>query len=152
MVKTDETGAVTEICLAMKKRGFGVGMWNGTGGKPNEGEEIEAAARREAQEELGISIKKFDKLGIINFTLRQEDKNVQMHSYLVLDWEGEPQETEEMLPKWFKSTEIPFDQMWKSDREWLPILLKGKKFVATYTYACEGGEVETREITEVTSF
>ena len=42
--------------------------------------------------------------------------------------------------------------MWKSDKEWLPIILSGKKIKAKYTYTCEGDEVETREIKEVESF
>ncbi len=39
-------GNITEICLAMKKRGFGMGRWNGVGGKVEKGEAIEDAALR----------------------------------------------------------------------------------------------------------
>lgn len=148
LVKSDHN-SVTEVCLAMKKRGFGVGMWNGSGGKPNENESIEEAALREVQEELGVKVKKYEKRGIINFTLRAEDKNVQMHAFLVFDWENEPAETEEMKPSWFKISEVPYEQMWKSDFMWLPMLLSGKKILAKYTYARERGEVETKEIKEV---
>ena len=35
-----------EILLGLKKRGFGVGWWNGFGGKINNGETIEEAAKR----------------------------------------------------------------------------------------------------------
>ena len=38
------------ILLGMKKRGFGVGRWNGFGGKLHEGESIEDAAKRETLE------------------------------------------------------------------------------------------------------
>lgn len=34
------------VLLGMKKRGFGVGRWNGFGGKVQAGETIEDAARR----------------------------------------------------------------------------------------------------------
>lgn len=34
------------ILLGMKKRGFGVGLWNGFGGKVQEGESIEEGAKR----------------------------------------------------------------------------------------------------------
>ncbi len=44
------------ILLAMKKRGFGEGKWNGAGGKVEEGETIVQAASRELQEETGIEI------------------------------------------------------------------------------------------------
>jgi hypothetical protein len=33
LVKKDATGKITEICLAMKKRGFGAGRWNGVQGQ-----------------------------------------------------------------------------------------------------------------------
>jgi hypothetical protein len=29
LVKTDKKGKPVQVCLAMKKRGFGAGMWNG---------------------------------------------------------------------------------------------------------------------------
>ncbi len=29
-------GVITDVCLAMKKRGFGAGRWNGVGGKVTE--------------------------------------------------------------------------------------------------------------------
>lgn len=38
----------------MKKRGFGVGKWNGYGGKLDEGESIERCAIRELEEECSI--------------------------------------------------------------------------------------------------
>lgn len=44
------------VLLAMKKRGFGQGKWNGVGGKPNEGEKIEVAADREILEEIGVEV------------------------------------------------------------------------------------------------
>ena len=43
-----------QILLAMKKRGFGEGKWNGAGGKVNAGETVEHAAVRELREEVGV--------------------------------------------------------------------------------------------------
>jgi ADP-ribose pyrophosphatase YjhB (NUDIX family) len=42
------------VLLAMKKRGFGVGKWNGIGGKVAEGEAVAAAAVREIKEEISV--------------------------------------------------------------------------------------------------
>ena len=39
------------VLLGMKKRGFGMGRWNGFGGKVEAGETIEDATRREVGEE-----------------------------------------------------------------------------------------------------
>ena len=36
----------SRILLGMKKRGFGVGRWNGFGGKVDGGETVEEAAKR----------------------------------------------------------------------------------------------------------
>lgn len=145
-------GAPSHVCLAMKKRGFGVGMWNGSGGKPRDGESVEDAARREVEEELGVEVKEFRKQAEIDFLLLQEDKTVHMHAFVVTAWEGEPVETEEMSPRWFKVNEVPYHQMWASDTEWLPLVFAGKNIKARYTYAHEGGEVESRDVTEVSSF
>ena len=48
-----------EICLAMKKRGFGANRWNGVGGKVEVGETIEQSAIREAEEEISVKIEDF---------------------------------------------------------------------------------------------
>lgn len=152
LVKTDNEGNPVQVCLAMKKRGFGQGMWNGSGGKPEENESVDMAARREVQEEFGVKVKKLEKRGEIVFVLRQEEKNVLMHTFWATDWENEPVESEEMKPEWFGVDNVPYKQMWKSDKEWLPIILLGKKIRARYTYVYEGGDVETREIKEVESF
>ena len=41
-----------QVLLAMKKRGFGEGKWNGVGGKLDPGETVEQALVRECQEEI----------------------------------------------------------------------------------------------------
>lgn len=45
-----------QILLCMKKRGFGVGKYNGSGGKVEGNESLEQAAIRELQEETGIIV------------------------------------------------------------------------------------------------
>jgi ADP-ribose pyrophosphatase YjhB (NUDIX family) len=41
-----------KVLLAQKKRGFGVGKWNGVGGKKNSDETIEQTAKRETERRL----------------------------------------------------------------------------------------------------
>lgn len=152
LIKTDNSDNPVEVCLAMKKRGFGKGMWNGAGGKPEPGESMEDAASRELKEEFGVLKAQLDKHGEIEFLLLKENQKIIMYAFLVKNWKYEPIETEEMKPSWFKVNEVPYDSMWKGDSEWLPIILSGKRIKAKYTYTKEGGNVKARQITEVDGF
>ena len=116
-----------QILLAMKKRGFGVGKWNGAGGKVQPGETIEAATVRECQEEIGVIPTNLQYRGELHFF---DLPDVEHYCYVFETdtWDGEPHETEEMRPQWFQVTDIPYDQMWPDDQYWLPLLLQGKLF------------------------
>lgn len=54
-----------KILLAMKKRGFGEGKWNGPGGKLQKGETAEDACRCETLEEIGVTVGELQDLGLI---------------------------------------------------------------------------------------
>lgn len=123
-----------QVLLGMKKRGFGVGWWNGFGGKVNEGEGMEDSAIREVQEEVGITVNKLIPRGILNFTFDDDDKTLEVHLFEVRDFSGEPVETEEMLPKWFKFSELPYEKMWADDKYWVPLFLAGKNINANFHF------------------
>jgi len=134
-----------QILLAMKKRGFGSGWWNGYGGKPEPGmeETIEDIAIRETEQETdGTIIKKEDleKTAVIDFFFPHKpawDQTV--HTFLVRRWSGEPKESEEMRPQWFRINDIPYDCMWPGDQHWLPLVLSGKKITGTVYFLPDGG-------------
>jgi 8-oxo-dGTP diphosphatase/2-hydroxy-dATP diphosphatase len=119
------------VLLAMKKRGFGQGRWNGFGGKAQEGEGIEECARRELQEECSLIAGQLEKYALIDFDFVEGDKIVELHVFKVHDYEGEPQESEEMRPAWFQVDKIPYHEMWSSDCIWMPLFLEGKKLEGT---------------------
>jgi len=122
-----QNGVIDKICLAMKKRGFGAGRWNGVGGKVNEGESIEEATKREAHEEIGIVLKVMSKVAELSFTFPNNVSwNQLVHVYLTDKWEGDPVESEEMKPEWFSVNAIPFPDMWPDDIFWLPKVIDGK--------------------------
>lgn len=131
-----EHGVVTDICLAMKKRGFGMGRWNGVGGKLELGKEtIEEAAIREAREEINVSLKELNKKAELSFYFPHNPAFDQLvHVYFVEKWEGEPEESEEMRPKWFPVDSIPFADMWPDDIFWLPWVLEGDLVKATFKF------------------
>lgn len=129
LVKNDE------VLLAMKKRGFGVGKWNGAGGKQDENELIEDTMIRETREEIGVVVNKFLSVAKINFYFPEKpDWNQQVHVYLADSWSGEPQETEEMAPKWFLKNELPLSKMWSDDEYWLPAVLSGEHIKAEFVF------------------
>lgn len=117
-----------EILLGMKKRGFGMGRWNGFGGKLIEGEAIEETVKREVKEEVGIAVSGIEKVGVIEYEFCGNPEILEVHVFKANEFVGEPKESEEMKPKWFNVKEIPFQEMWPSDKYWLPLLLEGKKF------------------------
>ncbi len=139
-----------KVLLAMKKRGFGAGRWNGFGGKVNQGEEIEEAAKREISEESGIEVENLEKLGILNFEFKVDGKLLQVHIFKARDYRGEPKETEEMNPKWFFVDEIPFMEMWAADKFWIPLFLKDRKFKGKILFG-EGDVVLEKNVEEVSS-
>src|SRR3989338_1113143 len=141
-----------KVLLAMKKRGFGTGKINVIGGKVEEGETIEAAASREVGEEIGVVIDpaKMEKVGNVKFYFRDKPEwDQDMHVFLVKDWQGEPKESEEMIPKWYSHGDIPFDVMWADDKHWLPIVLAGKKVEGKFHFINEGAQIDGFDIREV---
>ena len=127
-----------ELLLAMKKRGFGAGKWNGVGGKldSEKGDaDIIETAIRELKEEIGVKVEDLEKVAILSFYFpSKKEWNQDVHVFLVRNWKGEPRESEEMFPKWFKMSEIPFNEMWDDDKFWLPKILEGKKLKAKFTF------------------
>lgn len=123
-----------EILLAMKKRGFGAGRYNGVGGKIEPGETIEQAVVRECQEEIGVTPLDFHKVAVHDFRFPDGSSDMMVHAYVCSKWQGEPVETEEMAPQWFKINAIPYEQMWQDDIIWLPQILNGKKLQCQFTF------------------
>lgn len=126
-----------QILLATKKRGFGEGYWNGTGGKIDPGETVEQALVRESQEEIGVTPTKYEKVAEHDFHMDIDSENpwhMYVHTYIASEWEGEPTESEEMAPQWFAIADIPYNQMWQDDPYWLPQALAGKKVVTAFTF------------------
>lgn len=123
-----------KILLGLKKKGFGVGRWNGFGGKVEQGESIEDAARREVLEEAGIKVTDMYKAGVLNFSFENDPKILEVHVFSASTFTGEPTESDEMKPKWFDIKDIPYEQMWSDDSHWLPLLLNGKKFNGSFLF------------------
>ena len=136
----------SQVLLAMKKRGFGVGKWNGVGGKVESGETIPKAMVRECQEEIGVTPIGYEEVATIIFKEHHEGelKQMKVHVFMCSNWIGEPVESEEMRPQWYPVDDLPFDDMWADDPYWLPQVLNGKSLTAEFTLN------ETNEVTDNT--
>lgn len=151
LIKRNEN-KLEEICLAMKKRGFGVGRWNGVGGKVEQGESIEDACKREAFEEVGVKVFDLKKVAELDFIFSTKPEwNQKVHTYFCEKWEGDPTESEEMNPKWFLIKYIPFDSMWPDDIFWLPKVLEEQSVKAEFTFG-EDDIIEDQKLSVISSF
>lgn len=84
----------------MKKRGFGAGRWNGFGGKVQEGESIEDAAKRETVEECSIAITGMEEVGVHEFEFEKNRGTIlEVHVFRIVSFTGTPTETDEMRPQ-----------------------------------------------------
>lgn len=125
----------TEILLAMKKRGFGTGRYNGVGGKPEPDETLQQTTIRECQEEIGVTPQGITPVALLTFHVHKSTNpvDIQCHVYVCRSWQGQPIETDEMAPQWFAQSAIPYNRMWAADTYWLPEVLKGNFVTASFT-------------------
>lgn len=125
-----------EILLAMKKRGFGAGRFNGVGGKIEGDETIERALVRECQEEIGVTPTRYEQVAELDFLYPEhsEPRRMYTHVFFCNEWEGEPLESDEMKPEWFDISGIPYDKMWPDDIIWLPRALGNEKILSVFTF------------------
>lgn len=129
-----------KVALALKTRKIGQGCWNGYGGGIDGIETPIQSAIRELKEEAEVEAtpEDMDKVAIINFYNTNSDGAIFIcivHVYVVHQWRGEPQPTETMInPTWFDKELLPLEKMMPADKQWLPIVLSGKKIIAEFHY------------------
>lgn len=124
-----------EVLLIRKKRGIGAGKVNAPGGHLEPGESAFEAAIREVEEEVRVVPYGLKRMGELSFQfidkktwlpeMIENDISGAQHCvvFAAQGCIGEPQETEEAIPFWSHHTQIPFDEMWADDREWIPGML-----------------------------
>ncbi len=143
-----------QILLGMKKRGFGAKKLNGIGGKTHDKETILAAAVRELEEEICVKVneKDLEKIGEIDFFFpfvsAEKNWNQTTHVFAIKKWLGTPAETEEIKPFWIEAAKLPFEQMWKDDPHWMPLLLANKKFKGKFVFAEDNESIKEFRVQE----
>jgi 8-oxo-dGTP diphosphatase len=122
-----------EILLILKKRGLGAGKVNGPGGRIEPGESAVEAAIRETREELHVTPIAPEIRGELLFQFA-DGYSLHCGVFLSAACTGEAVETDEAVPLWTPLDSIPYDRMWEDDRHWLPGLLDGRTFRASFHF------------------
>ncbi|RZC34968.1 NUDIX domain containing protein [Asbolus verrucosus] len=126
------------VLLGLKTRGLGKGLWNGFGGKIEDGESVVNCARRELREECGLMASDLKQLGVVKYEADFEECASIVHVFTSSKFEGEEKASEEMNPiKWYKYHDIPYMQMWPDSVSWYPLMLQEKFFSAHVIYSTE---------------
>lgn len=126
------------MLLGYKKAGFGAGRWVGLGGHIEDGEKPVQAAVREVAEEssLVISPDSVSHVACLTFVFPARPSWDQTADvFATTEYSGEPAESDELIPRWFGTDDLPLDGMWDDAKYWLPLVLAGERYVATITFA-----------------
>ncbi len=136
--------------LLLKKatRGFSVGKWNAPGGKCEPGEEPEACARREVLEETGLRVSELFHHGMLTFVMDGGKMlHTRAHLFSTSKVRGRAMSSDEGPVRWFPLEDLPLGEMWEDDQFWIPLMLRGLKFEATFTYDAANRHVTGFSIT-----
>lgn len=119
-----------EVLLGLKRTGFGTGKIVGIGGHVEPGETDGEAAVREVFEETGISVllQDLNDAGAVHFVFpARPEWNMSTRLFTARTWQGEPMDSDEVLPEWFRTDTLPVERMWQDADHWLPVVLEGGK-------------------------
>jgi 8-oxo-dGTP diphosphatase len=143
-----QSAAGPQVLLGLKKTGFGAGKWVGLGGHVEPGEKPSAAAVREVAEESGLLVPpdSLEHMASIEFRFPARPSWDQATDVFVTSvFQGEPVESDEVMPRWFTLTALPLRGMWDDAKYWLPLVLADEHVDVLVTFADDCATVARME-------
>jgi len=114
---------------------LGGGKWDCPGGKLQPGESLEECVVREVREETGLTISDPELHGSFDVYFGPGDEpHWVVHVFSASRFAGRLQASAEGILRWFPEDQFPYEQMWPSDQHWLPAILAGHRFQATFWF------------------
>ncbi|XP_043473787.1 7,8-dihydro-8-oxoguanine triphosphatase-like [Leptopilina heterotoma] len=108
-------------------------------------------ALRELKEECGLTSKNLRQIGIVEVEFENDPVLLEVHVFDTFVFEGNIIDTDEMRPKWFNLSDIPYQSMWPDMFLWFPYMLKDIPFKGYFLYRGEN-LILKHKIEEVTEF
>ena len=131
-------GADARVLLGEKLRGLGAGRVVGPGGKVEPGEDAATAIAREVAEECGVVLDPaaLRAVGRIRYDFPARPAWSQNSTVFVArEWAGTPRSSDEIDPRWFRISDVPYGRMWDDASRWLPAVLAGGTVDAYFRFA-----------------
>lgn len=134
--------AGTQVLLGLKKRGFGQGKIVELGGKMETGEAPDETARRELHEECGLQALDTQAAGEVVFEFSAKPEwNLHVFIFLTRRWQGSLRQSDEVTPRWYDISALPYPRMWADAPHWLPQVLDGEQVRRRFIFGEDGESI-----------
>lgn len=124
----------SQVVLIEKRTGHGAGKINAPGGHVEPRETVAQCALRELREETGLMARSRTMRARIKFWEVPNQLVMVGYIFVVYEFDGELEDSEEAKPFWCPMEEIPYERMWGDDVYWVPLVLEGRSLVASFVF------------------
>lgn len=113
------------LLFGRKQTGVGKGRLTWPGGKLDGHASLHDCAEAEVRHKTGLNVDFLQRYGVIE-TIHADAPHLrrQVHIFLTRDHDGNLRASQELTDlRWIDYEDFPWEQMWPSDRLWMPLVL-----------------------------